>query len=234
MERTQHRVRRTAGFTLIEALVVVALMGILAAVTAPSVARYRTRQQARSHAERVMGVLQEARSRAMTFGQPVLVLFDDPRNPTVDEWPAAVEWPDGVFARVVRDLSGNDYVVDDTDQVSDVELESGLSESVSTYGQDPDGEMPFADAVVPEEDEAGGTLGALDQGTSFPEEDASKLRGVAFSPQGMAVAIDTPTAPITGAAFYVTDNEGVVYAVVLRPLGSVGIRTLNPETLQWN
>jgi Tfp pilus assembly protein FimT len=231
MERTAHRVRGSAGFSLIEALIVVALMAMVAALAAPSVIRYRTRAQARDHAERVMSVLQTARQQAITFGKPVLVLFDDARAPTVDEWPAGIEWPDGVFARVVRS-ENNDFVADDTDLIADVQLEGGLSAGVSTYGQ---GEAtPFSDANVPNEDTAGGTLGALDQGTSFPKEDDTALRGVAFSPQGMAVSIDAPTAPIDGAAFYVTDSDRAIYAVVLRPLGSVGIRALNPETLQWN
>lgn len=220
-----------AGFSLIEALIVVALMALVAALTAPSVARYRTRAHARSHAERVMTVLQTARQQAITFGKPVLVFFDDARNPTLDEWPLGVEWPDGVFARVIRS-DNNDFVADDTDLITDAELEGGLSDQVATYGQG--SASPYADANVPGEDLGGGTLGALDQGTSFPKEDDSQLRGIAFSPQGMAVAIDAPTAPITGAAFYVTDSDRAIYAVVLRPLGSVGIRALNPETLQWN
>jgi Tfp pilus assembly protein FimT len=231
MERTPHGIRRAAGFSLIEALIVVALMAMVAALTAPSVARYRTRAQARDHAERVMSVLQTARQQAISFGKPVLVLFDDARAPTVDEWPTGVDWPDGVFARIVRS-DNNDFVADDTDLITDVELAGGISAGVSTYGQG-DG-TPYSDANVPSEDSGGGTLGALDQGTSFPKEDDTNLRGVAFSPQGMAVAIDAPTAPINGAAFYVTDSDRAIYAIVLRPLGSVGIRALNPETLQWN
>jgi prepilin-type N-terminal cleavage/methylation domain-containing protein len=231
MRRIQHRLRGQAGFTMIEAVIVVALMGLLAALTIPSFGRYRTRSHARSHAERVMGVLQTARAQAVQFGQPVLVLFDDARAPTAGDWPVGVAWPDGVFARIVRDTNGNDFAVDDTDQVTDVELEAGLADVVSTYGQG--GETPAAGAAVPDEDDAGGTLGALDQGTSFPKEALTGLRGVAFTPQGMAVAIDSPGTPVTGA-FYVTDNNTAVFAVVLHPLGTVSMRSLNPETQQWN
>jgi hypothetical protein len=141
-----------------------------------------------------------------------------------------------VFARIVRDTDNSGYDVDSTDLVTDVELEAGLADVVTTYGQG--GETPVAGAAVPEDDEAGtavaATLADLDQGTTFPEEDDSALRGVAFTPQGMAVAIDdAPATPIHGA-FYVTDNNTAVFAVVLAPLGTVGIRSLNPENQQWN
>jgi prepilin-type N-terminal cleavage/methylation domain-containing protein len=237
MQRTRYEFRGAAGFTLFESMIVIALMAVLAAVTLPSLARYRTRSHARSHAERVMSVLQEARGQAITFGQPVLVFFDNPHpwDATADEVPGGTDFPDGVFARVVRS-SNNDYVADDTDVITDVEVEGGLSDRVASYGEGENGETPFAGAAVPGEDGGGGTLGDLDQGSSLPLEDDSDLRGIAFTPQGMAVSIDGGVgAPISGgAALYVTDGNTAVYAVWLRPLGSVGIRTLNPETLQWN
>jgi prepilin-type N-terminal cleavage/methylation domain-containing protein len=235
MKRTRQTIRAAAGFTLLELMVVVALMALLAAFTLPSVARYRTRSQARSHAERVMTVLQEARGQAITFGQPVLVVFDNPHpwDSTASEFPPGSDFPDGVFARIVRSTN-NDFVPDATDLITDVPIEIGLNEPIASYGEGENGEQPFPAAAVPAEDQVGGTLGALDQGTSLPEEDDSGLRGVAFTPQGMAVSIDAPTAPINGAAVYVTDGSTAVYAVWIRPLGSVGVRVLNPESLEWN
>jgi prepilin-type N-terminal cleavage/methylation domain-containing protein len=233
MERNQHRVRRVGGFTAIEVLIVVALMAMLAAFAAPSVSRYRQRAQARSHAERVMGVLHNARAQAISFGQPVLVLFDDPTEP------ALPDWPEGVFARVIRGTDGNYTVDDGVDVVTDMEVEAGQGDSVSAYGLGPSGETPFSSAVLPDE-WGGGTLSALERGTSFqpypPDDPDSPVRGVWFSPQGMALQVNaTPSPAVTGeGAFYVTDNYTAVYAVVLRALGNVGIRTLNPETLEWN
>jgi prepilin-type N-terminal cleavage/methylation domain-containing protein len=234
MERTRQGMRGSAGFSLVELMVVVALMAVMAALAIPATARYRSRSHAREHAERVMGVLQEARGQAIQFGQPVLVVFDNPHpwDASASEFPVGHDFPDGVFARVVRSTN-NDFVADDTDVITDVEIEGGLSDQISSYGEGEHGEQPFASAAVPTEDQVGGTLGDLDQGTSLPEDATSQLRGVAFTPQGMAVSIDSPTTPVTGA-IYVTDGDYAVYAVVIRPLGSVGIRTLNPETLQWN
>jgi hypothetical protein len=183
-----------------------------------------------------MSVLEEARGQAISFGQPVLVVFDDPHpwDATPSEYPDGHDFPDGVFARVIRSTNG-DYVADDTDLITDVQVEGGLSDSAVVYGQSKDGEMPFPAASVPPEDEAGGTLADLDQGTSLPLQADSELHGVAFTPQGMAVSIDGGfDAPIASSAIYVTDGDSAVYAVWIRPLGSVGIRALNPETLQWN
>jgi prepilin-type N-terminal cleavage/methylation domain-containing protein len=227
MERTQQRLRGASGFTLIETMIAVAIMALLVGLVIPSFARQRTRSDARSHAARIMGVLKEARAQAISFGQPVMVLFDDPVAPAV--------LPDRSFARIIRSTNG-DCAEDAGDVITDVEMEPGLSTSVTAYGVGP--ETPFAATAVPGTDDPGTTLAALNEGTSFPDDPTSGLPGIAFNAQGMAITIGAGGTCGNGGTgtggVYVTDNNTGVYAVVLAPLGSLKLYSLNPESLQWN
>lgn len=59
------------GFTLLEALVVLALLGTLVALAAPSLGELRQQHQMQSHAERLMGSILLARSQALQRQQRV-------------------------------------------------------------------------------------------------------------------------------------------------------------------
>jgi prepilin-type N-terminal cleavage/methylation domain-containing protein len=230
MERKQQKLEGASGFTLIETMIVVALMAMLVGLVIPSFARQRTRSDARSHAARIMGVLKEARTQAISFGQPVMVLFDDPVAPDV--------LPDGSFARIVRNTDSNCEEDPAVDIITDVEIEPGLSDSVSAYGMHGSMSAPFPGTALPPQDEAGTTLAALNKGTSFPDDPVSGLAGIAFDDKGMPVTIEiggTCGSAGSGAgAVYVTDNNTGVYGVILAPLGSLKFFSLNPESQQWN
>jgi prepilin-type N-terminal cleavage/methylation domain-containing protein len=230
MERNQHELRGASGFTLIETAIVVALMALLMSFVIPSFSRQRTRSDARSHAARIMGVLKEARAQAISFGQPVMVLFDDPVAPAV--------LPVRSFARIVRNTDSNCEEDSAVDVITDVEIEPGLSDSVSAYGMHPVMTEPYPAAAVPTEDQPGTTLGALNGGTSFGDDPVSGLPAVAFDDKGMPVTIQLGgtcgTAGSGAGAVYVTDNNTGVYGVILAPLGSLKMFSLNPESQQWN
>ncbi len=63
------------GFSLIEIVVVLLLLGIAAAVTAPALARLDERDPVGDGAERVRGVLRGARLAAVERGRPVVVVI---------------------------------------------------------------------------------------------------------------------------------------------------------------
>lgn len=65
--------RKQRGFTLLEALVVLTLLGILSALAAPSYSGMRQRHQMQSHAEQFQASLMLARSEALRRQQRVTV-----------------------------------------------------------------------------------------------------------------------------------------------------------------
>jgi len=70
------RARRRAGFTAVELMVTLAVLGIVAAVTVPSAARVEGDAAARAGAQRLALVLRAAQARACADGLPVEVHVD--------------------------------------------------------------------------------------------------------------------------------------------------------------
>jgi type II secretion system protein H len=67
---------REGGFTLIELMVAVAVMGVLMAIAIPTVATHMAQQELAGSAQQVMDVLRDARDSAVNEGQPRYVLFE--------------------------------------------------------------------------------------------------------------------------------------------------------------
>jgi type II secretion system protein H len=70
------RVAGQAGFTLIELMVALSVLGVLMAIAVPTMSSHMALQEIRGSAQQVVDVLRDARDSAMNEGQPRYVLFD--------------------------------------------------------------------------------------------------------------------------------------------------------------
>jgi type II secretion system protein H len=83
---THRAAQRAAGFTLVEMMVVTALIGLLAVAVVVNVDSFTDRGQLEAAVARIASVSQTARITAQSRGQPVTITYDLDRQ--VIEWPA--------------------------------------------------------------------------------------------------------------------------------------------------
>jgi prepilin-type N-terminal cleavage/methylation domain-containing protein len=139
------RKNEESGFSLLEVMTAVAIMGVLVAMAAPSMLRMRDRQETRNSATEMAGLLADARSHAVAEGTPHLVYFN---APTVDGNGAC-----GAAAVEVKDVD-HSYSITPGDQTKEFNLPSSACANVKQYtGTSPDGSpatvpMPSEDLAV--------------------------------------------------------------------------------------
>jgi prepilin-type N-terminal cleavage/methylation domain-containing protein len=80
MTRLRRKIRGQAGFTLVELMTVLLVVGILMAIAAPTIQNHIALQQVRGAGQEVVQVLRSARDAAINEGVPRYVLFTPPRT----------------------------------------------------------------------------------------------------------------------------------------------------------
>jgi prepilin-type N-terminal cleavage/methylation domain-containing protein len=202
------RTRARSGFTLIETVVVVTILGLAAAVAIPSITQWSANQRLLSSARVVGATLSQARGEAVRSGNIHLVFFgmDNQGNPLVD--------PDGtvVDMLVVDDgLPGallQNCLVDANEAVVGHSLEANI-----TPGQ------AVAVGKVPTDAGAGDET----TGTSFTDAGGNPANWVMFRPDGAVETFsnDCTTGGIGsgGGAVYL-NNGARDMAMVISPLGA--------------
>lgn len=118
------RKNEESGFTLLEIMTAVAIMGVLVAMSAPSMLRMRDRQETRNSATEMAGLLADARSHAVSEGTPHLVYFN---APTVDGSGSC-----GATAVEVKDVD-HSYSITAGDVTTEFRLPSSACNTVKPY-----------------------------------------------------------------------------------------------------
>ena len=214
------------GFTLIELMVVAAIIAILSAVAGPMFHRMGIREDARSNAEAIARVLATARARAMDTGINHFVVFS---NPLVFATPGGGDALQ--IAQIVRDIDGN-WGQGPADTVEPFLAAQGTHPNVSVVAAG----SPFGGSPLPVEDinTTNPAINVLDDvallgnGTTFDNAPGGFAPTVGFNAQGIPVSLLSTAEWGSGAgAVYLTDNHHAVYAVILLPLGATRVRVLD-------
>ena len=177
-------IRDRAGFTLIEMIIVLVIVGVVSAMAAPNLVRWQLREDARSHATYVSQVLARARSTALHNGTPTFVLFNAP---------GIAQSTPTEFAMIVEDNDA-DGLIGPTDTWINFDKKQDTAVEVDGYGRGPAANNIYAGAVLaPEDAGGGGNLGGLVGASTFPVAPAPyNVPAVGFTPPAQLRSAPAP------------------------------------------
>lgn len=149
---------RASGFTLIELIIVLVLMGVITALVVPRLTRSLSRMNAESSARQIASILRLARSQAVTEKIPYLAMFDmDTHTLSVVGYQIRKE-EDLSDAEIKRPMGPSVYVLPDGIRFKEGVLSNG--ETITTGA--------FQMAFFPGGGTSGGEVGLDDnEGRSF-------------------------------------------------------------------
>ena len=213
---TMHRLRERDGWTMIEVLTIIAIVGVMSTMAVASLRSYSRREDTRRAARAVAGILESARSRGAHLGP------DD-----VGGVQGAGERRRTVRGRAVRGADPRQRQRPAADcgrrSHADQTCPRDRSQHCRLYEA---GTSPYGSVVLPAEDYSNdvvdGSLANTVDGTTLNVDVVLQAPTIGFSSQGFPVRAANPLQPGTGAGtIYLTDNESSVVAVTVLPAGSV-------------
>jgi prepilin-type N-terminal cleavage/methylation domain-containing protein len=232
--RTRPRIQRNgkAGFTLVEAMIVVAIIGIVAALGTPAMSRFfidlRTRSAARSTAD----ALRIARAEAIRTGSPHVVFFSAAAGGN----PPATD-PAGTPLGADAATGGGPYPIlilrDGGVGAPNCRIDAGeVQQGIHAQRDVAWGSTVSGGVMAP------GDTGLADHssGSSFRTSAGAATTWVSFAPNGIPLGFDaacnTGGVGSGGGAIYLTNGRRD-YAIVLSPLGVVRVHIWEQGAGQW-
>jgi prepilin-type N-terminal cleavage/methylation domain-containing protein len=224
--------RRSQGFTLIEAAIVITIIGVVSAMTLPNVSRYLEAGRTRAAARSVADAFNVARAQAIRTGNNHLVFFaiggagDTAGNPLEKRNGEPV--PILVLNDGAPGSANQNCVIDAGEDFITFEAQEGVGWGVNgpTSGQRPPDELlPSIPA----------------SGSSFQPPNSTALTPpvswVQFRPDGVPVAVDATCNPgqlgSGGGTIYLW-SANRDFAITLSPLGGVRVHQWNASTGGWS
>lgn len=208
--------RSQGGFTVLELMVVVAIVGIAAALAVPSFVRFQANVRLRDTMRAVANSFQYARAQAIATGSNQIVYV------------AAGAGTD-VCGNPLQDLSGNPVpvlVLNDGPPGAGNNCCIDPGEAIETIPVLPGTFWGATFAAGPAPDDAG--VGAWGTGSSFADQNGNATSWVMFRPDGIPVGFNAACAAGqlgTGAGGVYGTNTQRDLAVVLSPLGGVKVHS---------
>ena len=223
-ERSTRNHRRSHGLTLVELMVVVSMIGVLAAFSAPAFRNFFLDLRLKAAARDVADALRLARAEAIRTSTPHIVFFSagagtDPGGTPLPNDPATGA---PVPVLIVRDDGGN-CRIDAGDVQTSVLARAGMAWGSSVSGT----------AVVPTDAGANDHSG----GSSFRTAGGAGVNWVQFGRDGVPDVFDpacTPGSLGGGAGAIYLTNGRRDYAVVLSALGSVRVHNYHEGNAAWS
>lgn len=225
--------RRIDGLSLIEVMVVVAILGALVAVAGPQLQRMLANQRVKSAARSLADAFLLARAEAIRTGRAHIVFLSangatDPAGKPLNQSTAGKAPGNAMWPAIVLDdgpPGSWDCKIGATDPARGIPPEAGVSWGVTHAGTQraPGDDDPLASSIP------------IGSGTTFHYR-GNPVTWVLFRGDGIPVTFDNActlgAVGQGGGALYLT-NGFRDYAVVLSPLGGVRVHVFDPGANAW-
>jgi Tfp pilus assembly protein FimT len=205
--------------TVLELLVVVAILGILAATAGPNVRRWREDQRAKATARNVADAFTIARGEALRTGERHIVFFGE-----------------DIAGNALANAAGQTVVSVILDDDADCDIDAG--EARRDFPLEDGVSFGVANASSAHALDSGNTSN-VSAGNTFVQPTAGNpsaawvMFGADGIPVGLTAACAVGTTGTGGGSIYV-ENGRRDYAIVLTPLGAVRVSAWEQEVGAWN